>query len=438
MRYLTLLVLAVIWAIPARAEINIQQVTSPGGIKAWLVEEPTIPFTALELRFQGGTSLDPEGKRGVTNLMMGLLEEGTGDMDARGFAAAVEGLATSFDYDAYDDALSISARFLTENRDEAVDLLRASLIAPTFDQTAIDRVRGQVLSAIRSDEKDPDALASRHWNELAFGDHPYGSSSDGTMDSINALTREDIVAAHQGTMARDRVFVGAAGDITADELGLLLDHLLGDLPETGLPLPEDVTVSMPGGIQVVPFKTPQSVALFGHDGLDRHDPDFIPAYVMNTILGGGGFEARLMTEVREKRGLTYGVYSYLVPKDHGAIYIGQVASANNRVAEAISVIRDEWAKMAEFGVTDAELEQAKTYMTGAYPLRFDGNASIAGILVGMQMDGLTPDYIVNRNDMVNAVTAEDIKRVAKRVLKPDELTFVVVGQPDGLESTISQ
>ena len=236
-------------------------------------------------------------------------------------------------------------------------------------------------------------------------------------------------------MAKDRVYIAATGDISAEELSTLIDNLLGDLPETGAPMPEDVDVETTAGVTVVPFDTPQSVALFGHKGLKRDDPDFFAAYVMNTILGGGGFEARLMNEVREKRGLTYGVYSYIVPMDHAELYLGRVASANDRIGEAIDVIKDEWAKLAENGVTEAELDQAKTYLTGAYPLRFDGNGPIADILVGMQMDGLTPDYIATRNDEIEAVTLEDVKRVAARVLKPEALRFVVVGEPEGVEST---
>ena len=198
-------------------------------------------------------------------------------------------------------------------------------------------------------------------------------------------------------------------------------------------MPADVDVAMPGGETVVPFDTPQSVAVFGHEGIARDDPDFFPAFVMNQALGGGGFEARLMQEVREKRGLTYGVYSFLVPKDHAALYMGRVASANDRIAQAIEVIRAEWARMAEKGMTEQELEQVKTYLTGEYPLRFDSNAAIARILVGMQLDGLSPDYVTNRNDMVRAVTVEDIARVADRLLKPEALTFTVVGQPAGLD-----
>jgi len=435
MRFL-LPVLALFVALPAWAEVNIKEMTTPGGIHAWLVEEHSIPFVALELRFQGGTSLDPQGKEGVTNLMVGLLEEGAGDMDARAFARETEALAASFRYNASDDTVSISARFLTENRDQAVALLRESLVNPSFDQSAIDRVRAQVNSIILSNQKDPRDIAGDAFAKLVYGDHPYSRPEYGTQDSVADLTREDIVNAHQAALTRDRLYVSAVGDITEQELATLLDGLLLELPETGPALPGSADVNLPGGIQIVDFDTPQSVVMFGQPGIDRDDPDFFAAYVLNHILGGGSFESRLMQEVREKRGLTYGVYSYLANKDNAHLWLGSVATANGRVAESIDVIRAEWDRLRTEGVTQSELNDAKTYLTGAYPLRFDGNAPIANIAVGMQMDGLDPDYISNRNDLVNAVTLDGINRVANTLMDPAKLTFVVVGKPEGLTGTI--
>ena len=424
-------------ALPAWADIPIKDVTTPGGINAWLVEDHSIPFVALELRFKGGASLDPEDKRGVTNLMVGLLEEGAGDMDARAFARATEALAASFSYDVSDDTLSVSARFLTENRDAAVALLRQSLVDPRFDQDGIDRVREQVNSGIRSSKKDPQDIAGKAFDALVYGDHPYASSLNGTLESVASLTREDIVDAHKAAIARDRLYVSAVGDITRDELASLLDGLLLDLPAEGSPWPKPADINLPGGIQVVEFETPQAVATFGQPGIDRDDPDFFAAFVLNHILGGGSFESRLMHEVREKRGLTYGIYSYLMDRDGAKLWMGGVASANDRIAETIDVIRAEWDRMRETGVTAEELQNAKTFLTGAYPLRFDGNAPIARIAVNMQMQGLSTDYIANRNDMVNAVTLEDVNRVAQDLLDPSRLTFVVVGQPVGVTSSIN-
>jgi len=421
-------------AVSAKA-IEIQEITSDGGIDAWLVQEESIPFVAIEITFDGGATLEDPAKRGATNLMMALLEEGSGDLDARAFQEAREGLAASYGFSAYDDSVSVSAQFLTENRDEAVALLREALINPRFDEDAIERVRAQVLANLRSDAQNPNSIAGATFDAAAFGDHPYGSALDGTVETVTALTRDDLLQAHQDAMVRSRIYVGAAGDISAVELGQLIDDLLGDLPMEGPPIPDRVEFALEGGTTIVPYETPQSVALFGHAGIKRDADDFFAAYLLNEILGGNGVESRLMYEVRERRGLTYGVYTYLVPKDLTEIYLGQVASANDRIGETIEVVRDQWALMASQGVTQEELDEAKTYLTGAYPLRFDGNAEIAGILVGMQSVGLPTDYIANRNDYVNAVTLEEVNRVASELLNPDGLHFVVVGQPVGLEGT---
>jgi len=421
-------------ATTARAEIAIQEVTSDGGIDAWIVEEPSIPFIALEIRFRGGTSLDAPDKRGAINLMSGLLEEGAGDKSAQEFQALRESLAASYSFRAFDDTLSISARFLTENQDEALELLREALVEPRFDQDALDRVRAQVLAGIASDEKDPNSIASAAFDAAAFDDHPYGSSRDGTTETVTALTRDDIVAAHQKAMTRDRIYVSVVGDITADEVGPMLDKLLGALPATGAPAPSDAGFALDGGVTVIDYETPQSVALFGHEGLERDDPDFFAAFIINQVMGAGGFESRLMQEVREERGLTYGIGTSLVPMFHAEMILGQVASSNETIAEAIEVTRAEWARMGAEGLTAEELAEAKTFLTGAYPLRFDGNAEIAKIMVGMQMVGLTPDYVVDRNDFIEAVTLEEANRVASELFRADDLHFVVVGQPVGLQT----
>ncbi len=421
-----------LFALPARAAIDIQTITSPGGITAWLVQEDNIPFTALEIRFRGGSSLDPEGKEGAVNLMTALIEEGSGDMDAQAFAAARDGLAASFRFSSDIDTVAVSAKFLTENRDQAVALLRQAIIVPRFDADAVERVRAQVLAGLRSDEKSPESIANRLFRSQAFPGHPYAENGDGRLDTVPGLSREDLIAAHKATLTRDRVFVAAAGDISADELGALLDGLLGELPASGPALPGRVDPALAGGVTVEDFPGPQSLVLFGHSGIKRDDPDFFAATILNEILGGGRFSSRLMTEVREKRGLTYGIGTSLVGYDNAELVMGQAAVANERVAEAIDVIRAEWARIGRDGITKAELDATKTYLTGAYPLRFDGNGRLATIMVNMQMIGLPSDYPKTRNDRVNAVTLEDVQRVAAALFRPDDLRFVIVGQPAGV------
>ncbi|MCK8485436.1 insulinase family protein [Aliiroseovarius sp. S2029] len=434
MRLIYAFVTLLIVTFPARAEIAIQEITTPTGINAWLVEEHSLPFTALEIRFQGGTSLDRPGKRGAVNFMVGLLEEGAGDLDARGFAEARESLAASFRFGAYGDAITVSAQFLSENRAEAMQLLHSALTEPRFDDSAIERVRAQIMSHLASRATDPNAIAGETWDRMAYGDHPYGSYRVGTPDSVAALTRDDLVSAFRDALALDRIYVAAVGDIMADELSQLLDELFDGLPPTGAPLPPRAEFALTGGTTVVPFDTPQSVAMFGHIGIARDDPDFFAAFVLNEVLGGRGSNSRLMQEVREKRGLTYGVGTFLANADLSDTIMGHFSSQNGSMGEAIEVVQSEWAKMAAEGITQEELTAAQTYLTGSYPLRFDGNANIANIMVSMQMEGLPVDYIATRNDQVMAVTLEDTTRVAKRLYDPDALHFVVVGQPEGVVS----
>ncbi|MEO8241927.1 MAG: pitrilysin family protein [bacterium] len=433
-RFIGAIVLAV-FALPAFAEIKIQEVTSPGGIKAWLVEEHGIPFTALEIRFLGGTSLDRPGKRGEVNLMTALIEEGAGDLDSQGFAAARDGLAAEFHFRADVDGVGVSAQFLSENRDKAMDLLHLALTKPRFDPDAVERVRGQVLAGLASDAKDPDSIAGDILRKRAYGDHPYGTVGDGTVDSVKALTRDDMVAAFGDSVARDRIYVAASGDITAAELGSLLDKLLGDLPAKGSAQPGRVDLTAKAGVVQKDFPGPQSTIEFYQGGMKFDDPDYFAASILNEILGGNGFSSRLMDEVREKRGLTYGIGTGLAAYDHAEIMSGHLATANDKAAEAIKVIRDVWADVAKNGVTEKELDDTKTYMTGAYPLRFDGNGTIASILVGMQILGLPSNYPATRNARVEAVTLADVNRVAAKLLTPDQLFFVVVGDAAGVKST---
>jgi zinc protease len=353
-------------------------------------------------------------------------------MDARAFAEAVEGLAASFEFDVYRDALTVSARMLTENREEAADLLRAALVAPRFDEDAVERVRGQVLSIIDGDARDPDEIAGQTFNAMAWGDHPYGSALEGTRESVSALTRDDLVDAHRAVLARDRVIVGAAGDITAEELGALLDEILGGLPETGAPMPGMAEYQLEPGTTVVEFPSPQSVALFGHQGIARDDPDFFPAFVLNQILGGGNFRSRLMQEVRVERGLTYGVYSYLGLAEYGQTMAGRFSSSNDLVAEAIEVIRDQWPIWPR----TASRRRARGRQTLPHrrlPAAFRRQRPHRGHSCGNAGRWHAGGLHRHAKRPGRCRDLEDVRRVAERLLQPENLHFVVVGRPEGLE-----
>lgn len=426
-------ILALLSTLPARA-IEIQEITSPGGISAWLVEDDSIPFAAVTVMFKGGASLDDPGKRGAINLMTATLEEGAGDLDATGFAEALEALGAELSFSTGDDALVVNFRALNENRAQAADLLRLALTEPRFDPDRVELVRAQVQMSIRAEETDPQAMAAKEMALQAWGDHPYGSSINGTADSVAALTRDDLIDAKNRVLARDRVIVAAAGDISADELGAWADRVLGELPAEGAaPLPDPAELDLTGGVTVIDWDSPQTVVSFAQPGLPMDDPDYFAAFVANHILGGGGFSSRLMDEIREKRGLTYGVGTGLSNGLYGDTWRGGMSSGNDRVVEAVQLVRQEWARLAD-GVSEQELNDAKTYLTGEYPLRFNGNGRIAGILAGMQLIGLPADYVNTRNGLIEAVTAADVARVADRVLDADGLRFVLVGRPVGVES----
>lgn len=416
---------------PALAKVEIREVTSPGGIRAWLVEDHTLPFASFEIRFRGGAALDRPGKEGEAMFVAGLLEEGAGEMDARAFAEAVERTGAAFAFDADLTTLSISAKMLTETREEAADLLHLALFAPRFDPDAVERVRGQILAYIDSRAKDPDAIASRTLMARLFAGHPFARPPEGTRESIAAISRADLLEAHRRLLTRDHLVIGVAGDITAEELAPLLDRLFADLPAKGPALPPRTEPKVTGGREVIPFPSPQSTILFAQRGIDRLDPDFFAAHVLDQIVGGG-FNSRLMQELREKRGLTYGVGTWLADLGPAEYWGGGARTANRTVGEAVRLIRTIWADVAAGDVTAEELEAAKRYMTGSYPLRFDGNGRIAAILAGMQIAGFPRDYPNYRNDRINAVTLEDLRRVARRLMMPEKLEFVIVGQPEGL------
>lgn len=425
----------VVTLLPARA-VEVQRVVSPGGVEAWLVEDHTNPIISLELAFRGGGALDAAGKEGTAYLLSGLLDEGAGEFDSQAFQARLQNLSIRLSFDAGLDSFEGSLRTLTENRDTAFDLLRLALTEPRFDAEPVERIRGQILAQLKRESEDPNAIAGRTMRRLFFADHPYGRPVHGSPESLAAVTADDLRAFVADRFARDNLVIGVVGDITSEQLSGLLDSTFGGLPAEAAPidLPE-VAADGSGGVVVIDKNVPQSVVSLGQPGMKRDDPDFYTAFVVNYVLGGGGFSSRLYDEVREKRGLAYSVYSYLSPLDRSALVIAGVATANARVAESLAIIREEWARMAAEGPTAEELADAKTFLTGSYPLRQSSSGRIAGMLVGIQLDELGIDYINKRNSLIEAVTLEDARRVAAELYRPEALTVVVVGRPEGIEPT---
>jgi zinc protease len=420
-------------ASPARST-DIKELTTRQGVKAWLVEENTVPVIAVEIAFRGGTAQDPADKGGVVSLMAALLDEGAGDMDAEAFQETLEEKAIELSFSSNRDTVTASLRTLPENLDEAFVLLGAALSRPRFDDDAVERMRGQIAAQLRRAALDPDDLAGRTFFAEAFPGHPYGRPSRGTVESLAGVRRDDLVEAHRRLVARDSIVIGAVGAVTPDRLTALVETLLDGLPERSemTPVPT-VEPQGAGRTEIVTLDVPQSSIIFGRPGPLRNDDDFIPAYVVNHILGGGSFSSRLFTEVREKRGLAYSVYSHLAPYDHAGLLYGGVATRNDRAGQSIDLIQAEIRRIAEQGPTAEELASAKKYLIGSYALRFDTSTKIANQLTQLQLDHFGVDYITRRNALVDAVTIEEVKAAAKRLFGDGALLVVAVGKPTGLE-----
>jgi zinc protease len=422
-------------AAPAAQATTIERVVSPKGIEAWLVREPAVPLIAVEVAFLGGSEQDPADKPGLASLAADLWDEGAGDLDAKAFHSALEDKAIELGFRAGRDYVRGTMRTLKDHRDEAFGYLHLALSAPRFDSEAVERVRAQVLSQLRRQSTSPNDIASRTWWNAAFPGHPYGQPVGGTPESVSRITIDDLKSYSRRVLARGKLKIAVVGDIDAATLGGLLDRTFGDLPAAPeLASVPDVAMQALGRRIVVPLDVPQAVVTFGSPGIQRRDPDFMAAYIVNHILGGGAFSSRLYREVREKRGLAYGVSDNLLWLNHAAVLIGGTATRAEATGETIGIIDREIHRLAENGPTEQELADAKSFLKGSYGLGLDTSAKIASQLVQIQLDGLGIDYIERRGAIIDAVSLADTRRVAKRLLDSGQLV-TVVGRPVGLASS---
>jgi zinc protease len=415
---------------PMRAATKIQHLVSPGGIEAWFVQDSTVPLIAMEYAFGGGAAQDPADKSGVANLVADTMDEGSGDLDSKAFHERLDRRAIELSFSATRDYYRGSLRMLKDNKEEAFDLLRMALTSAHFDTVDVERIRSQIISGLRRDTTSPNALAGRKFLQLAFGDHPYGREAAGSLQSVPNITVADLKEYVRRVVAKDTLKIAVVGDVDPATLGKLLDQTFGSLPAKAdlTPVP-DVVAARPPQRAFVPLDVPQTVITFGGPGINRHDPKFMAAYVVNHILGGGGLSSRLYHEVREKRGLAYSIYDALLWMDHSAIFIGNTGTRADRAGETIDAIEKEVRRIAEDGPTQQELDEAKSYLKGSQMLQLDTSSKLASGLLQYQLDKLPIDYLEKRNGIVDAVTLDDAKAAAKRLWGQGMLTVVVGRAP---------
>jgi len=415
--------------------LEITPVKSPGGIEAWLVEDHKNPIITIRASFAGGSRTDPPGKPGLAYLVSGLLDEGAGNLDSPTFQKVLEENSISLSFNTRTDTFSTSLSTLTETSEKAFHLMRLAMTEPRFDAEPFARIRSQVIAGLRSRRENPKRIAGRVWWKAAFPDHPYGMARRGTEATLAQITKDDLQAYVKSQFVRQGLFIGVVGDITPERLSQVLDQVFGTLPlHSEAPTIKTTTPAAVGETMIVERPLPQSVVVFGHKGILRDDPDWCAATVLFEILAGG-FGSRLTEEIREKRGLTYGVSAYPLPLDYVGLVVGSVSTMNARVRESINLVRQIWGEFGEHGPTDQEVRDAKAYINGSYGLRFTDSGTIAGLLTAVQRSKLGIDYINRRPDLIEAVSLEDLRRVAKRLFKVDELTFAIVGKPDGVYPT---
>lgn len=408
------------------------QVVEANGQSAWLVEDQSVPVVSIVWAWNGGAALDPAGQEGAAALAAALLTEGAGPLRAVEFIDALRNEAINLTFSADRDSFSGGFRTLTEALPEALRLARLAMQEPRLDADAVERVRARAIAAARRALETPSGQASRAFWTAAYPAHSAGRPSGGTPESLAELSVEAIRAALDRQLRQGGLLVAASGAITADQLRALLPALFSGLPAGKPPEVPPLPEFRHFGQEVVPVPSPQSTVQFGQSGLPVADPDWEAAQVVLRILAGGGFTSRLMQSVREERGLAYGIGAGLDVLFRRGIIVGSVATENARVAETLTVLRAEWARMAQSGPTAEEVADAVAFLTGSMPLQFTDSRRVAYTLLAMQQNGRPTDWLAGRPARLRALTRDGLAQVAGQLLVPDKLSTMIAGQPAGL------
>ncbi|MGQ0526518.1 MAG: M16 family metallopeptidase [Alphaproteobacteria bacterium] len=440
MRLLFIFMLLLFCAGTAQAKpiLDIQEVKSPGGITAWLVEDHSVPVIALQFAFRGAGAInDPDDKQGLAQILSNTMDEGAGDLTSEVFQKELRDLSIDLSFNSTRDDFSGSVKTLTVNKTRAFELIKLALNAPRFDADPVARMIASNRSRILESLNDPDWIAARLMNDVAFEGHPYARNSGGTLSSLEKITPYDLREFHKTWLAKSNLVVAVAGDIKKEELASVLDKIFSALPADAPAVKRPLfTLKNEGQTAIFKKDVPQSVIEIMQPGIDRADPDYHTAQVMNFILGSSGFGSRLTEIIREKRGLTYGIYSSLLDMNYFDGLSVSTSTDNKNVPEMLSLIKTEWDIMKTTKISDKELQDAKSYLIGALPLSLTSTDDIAGLLLALQTDNLPLNYLDLREQAIRKTTADDVQKLAQTLLNTNKMTAVIVGAPPGIKGAV--
>lgn len=404
-------------------------------IKAYLFEDKTNPIISMDFIFSSaGRAADAEDEQGIANMAASLLTDGAGALNRHEFKDELEDKAITISFSVDKNDFSGALLTTANHRQRAFELLRSALTSPRFAEEDISRVKEQMLMALKRQNEQPESVLSLVAAKNLYGAHPYGRNPVGEAGSIKGINAEKLRHLVKNRLNRSNLIVGIAGDISEEEAGAMLDYVFGDLPESGrVAFVREAKVDFSGQENQIEADLPQTVAMFANQGLKRSDPDFYPLYAANQIFGGSGLSSRLSLAAREKEGLTYSIYSYLDVTEKAPMIKGGFSATPENFPRVAEIVREQWQKMGQAGVTAAELEEAKNYLLASYNLRFASLGGISAMLAHMQKENLGIDFLQKRNDYIRNIKIEDVNKAAKKYFDNRNLRFEIIGRPVGSE-----